>query len=93
MQITQQRKNRRKRRYAAPIGGLFIGLAVFGVITVVFLCFRLTSAVLDNSKEKTMFENILRPVAISYQKPLLKYRVLKRFFSKNYPSFLKQTRL
>jgi hypothetical protein len=64
MQISQQRKNRRKRRYAAPIGGLFIGLAAFGVITVVFLCFRLTSAVLDNSEEKTMFENILRPVVM-----------------------------
>lgn len=60
----QQLKKKRKRRYAAPVGGLFIGLAVLGVITVVYACFRLTAAVLDNSSEKLMFENIVRPVVM-----------------------------
>lgn len=60
----QQIKKRRKRRYAAPIGGLFIGLAALGVITVVYVCFRLTAAVLDNSSEKLMFENIVRPIVM-----------------------------
>jgi hypothetical protein len=64
MQIAQSGKNRRKRRYAAPIGGLFIGLAVFGVVTVVFLCFRLTASLLDNSEEKLMFENLVRPIVM-----------------------------
>ncbi len=64
MQITQQNKDRRKRRYAAPVGGLFIGLAAFGVITVVYMCFRLTGQILDNSQEKRMFENLVRPLVM-----------------------------
>jgi hypothetical protein len=60
----QQRRNRRKRRYAVPIAGLFIGLAAFGVVTVVYLCFRLTGRVLDNSTEKLMFENLVRPLVM-----------------------------
>lgn len=59
-----QPKNRRKRRYAAPIGGLFIVLAALGVITVVYLSFRLTATVLDNTQEKVMFENLVRPVVM-----------------------------
>lgn len=59
-----QSKNRRKRKYAAPIGGIFILFAALGVITVVYLSFKLTGAVLDNTNEKLMFENIVRPVVM-----------------------------
>lgn len=59
-----QPKNRRKRKYAAPIGGMFILFAALGVITVVYLSFRLTATVLDNTNEKLMFENIVRPVVM-----------------------------
>lgn len=60
---TQVKKTRRNR-YAAPIGGLFIALAALGVVTVAVLCIRLTTVVLDNSRERLMFENIIRPVVM-----------------------------
>lgn len=59
-----QPKTRRKRRYAAPIGGMFILFAALGVITVVILSFRLTATVLDNTDQRQMFENIVRPVVM-----------------------------
>lgn len=57
-----QTRKRRKHKYAASIGGVFILLAAIGVITVVVLSLRLTVTVLDNSQEKTRFEDIVRPV-------------------------------
>lgn len=59
-----QPKKRRKRRYAAPIGGMFILFAVLGVLTVIYLSFRLTATVLDNTNQRQMFENIVRPVVM-----------------------------
>lgn len=59
-----QPKNRRKRRYAAPIGGMFILLAALGVITVIYLSLSLTVRVLDNDQEKRMFENVVMPVVM-----------------------------
>ena len=59
-----QVKKRRRYKYAASFGGFFIALALVGVGTIVFLSIRLTSTVLDNSSEKTMFEDIIRPVVM-----------------------------
>jgi len=55
-------KKKRKRRYAAPIGGLFFVLAFIGVATLVFSSISLTTRVLDNAREKTKIEDIIRPV-------------------------------
>ncbi len=52
----------RKYRYAAPIGGLFIVLAIIGVIAIVVASINFTQKLLDNTKEKKMFEEMLRPV-------------------------------
>ncbi|GHU80362.1 hypothetical protein FACS1894191_5530 [Clostridia bacterium] len=52
----------RKHRHASSIGGVFVLLAVIGVVTVIVLSLQLTYRVLDNSREKTMFEDIVRPV-------------------------------
>lgn len=59
----QQRKNR-KRKYAAPLGGIFIVLAVVGVITVVAVAIALTWQMLDNTSEKEMFEEKIQPVVM-----------------------------
>lgn len=58
----QQVRKKRRRRYAAPVGGLFLVLALVGVIAVVIFSINLTSAVLDNSNEKEKLDRILRPV-------------------------------
>ncbi|WRS26502.1 hypothetical protein U6B65_09110 [Oscillospiraceae bacterium MB08-C2-2] len=55
---------KRRRRYAAPIGGVFILIALIGVITIVVGSIGLTTRMLDNSKEKTMFERLIRPVVM-----------------------------
>ena len=54
----------KRRRAAAPIGGLFILLAVIGLITVLVLCVRLTMQVIDNSDDKEAFEEQILPVLI-----------------------------
>lgn len=53
---------RRKRRYAVPIGGIFILLALLGLIGIVWGSISLTGRVLDNSREKQQMEDIIRPV-------------------------------
>lgn len=63
-----QVKRRRKHKYAVHLSGIFIALALLGIATVVYLSIRLTFAVLDNSKEKLMFEDIIRPV-VMYNPP------------------------
>lgn len=62
--ISMQRtvKKQRKHKYAASIGGVFILLALIGVITVIVASLNLTGRVLDNSRQLTMFEDIVRPV-------------------------------
>lgn len=67
-----QVKRRRKHRYAVHIGGLFLALALLGVGTIVYMSMRLTSAVLDNSQEKLMFENMIRPVVMFNPPPFEK---------------------
>lgn len=62
MPIKNQKKHR--RRYAAPIGGLFVVLALIGIVTVVISSIRLTNRVLDNTSEKERFAEIIRPVAM-----------------------------
>ena len=57
-------KKKRKRRYAAPIGGLFALLALIGVAAVVMVSIQLTRQVLDNSAEKQKLEDIIRPVVM-----------------------------
>ena len=53
---------RRKNKYAAPVGGLFIILAVVGLITVFVQSFHLTNRIMDNSGQLQKFENIIKPV-------------------------------
>ncbi|MCL2033633.1 MAG: hypothetical protein FWG94_02750 [Oscillospiraceae bacterium] len=53
-----------RRRYAAPIGGLFITLAVIGIITVISIAVRLTILAIDNTSEKEMFGDIIMPVVM-----------------------------
>lgn len=57
-----QVKKKRKRRYAATVGGVFIIFALIGVITLVVVSINLTGMVLDNTREREKLENILRPV-------------------------------
>ena len=61
---TQIRKRPRRRKYAAPVGGAFIALAVIGIVTVIVLSIRLTVSFLDNDREKQMFESFIRPVVM-----------------------------
>jgi len=55
---------RKRRRYAAPVGGIFVVLALIGAITVVVASIQLTLRVLDNSSEKEEIQNIIRPVVM-----------------------------
>ena len=45
-----------------PIGGFFVPLAVIGLITVITFGVRATENLIDNSKQKKEFENIILPV-------------------------------
>jgi hypothetical protein len=58
------KKKGHRRKLAAPVGGMFVALALIGVITVAVASIRLTTGVLDNDREKRMFENIIRPVVM-----------------------------
>lgn len=57
---TQYRKN----KFAVPVAGVFVVLAVIGFLTVAVFCVRFTMGFLDNSKEKQEFERILLPVTM-----------------------------
>jgi len=57
-----QVKKKRKRGYAASIGGIFLALAVIGAISVIVASITLTQKVLDNSNERSKLEEIIRPV-------------------------------
>lgn len=54
----------KRRRYAAPVGGLFILLALVGLAAVIIASISLTGQVLDNSREKTKLEDIVRPMVM-----------------------------
>ena len=55
-------KRRRKHSAAVPLGGLFILLALIGLITLVTLGVQTTENLIDNSKKKTEFGNFILPV-------------------------------
>ncbi len=52
----------RKNKYAAPVGGIFLLLALIGLVAVGFFCVRFTQGLLDNTQEKREFERIIYPV-------------------------------
>ena len=52
----------RKNKYAAPVGGIFLLLALIGLVAVGFFCVRFTQGLLDNTQEKREFEGIIYPV-------------------------------
>ncbi len=56
--------NRRKHRWAAPVGFAVIVLAVMGFISVILGGFRLGAQVIDNTKEKEMFAWKIYPLMI-----------------------------
>lgn len=52
----------RKYTAAVPIGGIFVLLALIGLITVIMFSVQATERLIDNSKEKEMFGNLILPV-------------------------------
>lgn len=60
----QQPKKQRKRRYAVPIGGVFVVLAVIGVITVIIAAVWFSISMLDNQREKEQFSDKILPVVM-----------------------------
>lgn len=52
----------RKNKYAAPVSGVFLFLAVVGLIALTLFCINFTRGMLDNSEEKLKFEQIISPV-------------------------------
>ncbi len=58
--------NRHKRasKYALPLGGVFLVLALIGLISVAGFCVRLTNQIMDNTQEKNRFEEYLLPVVM-----------------------------
>ena len=52
----------KRRRYAAPIGGLFILLALVGLVAVVITSITLTDRLLGNQADKERLEDIIRPL-------------------------------
>ncbi len=55
---------RRHHRYAAPIGALFLILALIGAVTVIIGSINLTGKILDNRREYEKFERIITPAII-----------------------------
>lgn len=65
MAVSMQKQSKKHRRkLAAPIGGLFVALALIGVVTVIVASIRLTFGFLDNDSEKRRFEDLVRPVVM-----------------------------
>lgn len=56
------KKHSRKHSAAVPLGGLFVLLAVIGLITVIVFGVRATENLIDNSKQKQEFGNTIFPV-------------------------------
>lgn len=57
-------KHKRRSKYALPLGGVFLVLAVIGLVSVAGFCIRLTNQIMDNTKEKSEFEDYLLPVVM-----------------------------
>lgn len=65
LKMTRKRLwNRRRHRWAAPVGLAVIVLAVVGFISVILGGFRLGARVIDNTKEKEMFAWKIYPLMI-----------------------------
>jgi len=62
-----------RRRGAAPIGAIFILMAVIGLVSVLAVTVHLTKNFVDNTARKTEFENLIRPVLmfdpVPYENP------------------------
>ena len=56
------RKKRGKHRYAAPVGGVYILLALIGVIAVIYGAVQLYGKLTDNSKLLRQIERQIQPV-------------------------------
>ena len=52
----------RKNKYAAPLGTIAILLILVGLGTLAFLGVQFTKGLLDNTKEKEQFEQVISPV-------------------------------
>ncbi len=57
-------KHGRKSRLAFPLGITMVVLAVIGLVFVAWFCVWLTNRVMDNTREKTKFEEYLLPVVM-----------------------------
>lgn len=56
------RTHHKRRRFAAPVGGVFLVLVVIGIIAVVLLSLDFTRKMIDNSNQKADFEKQILPV-------------------------------
>ena len=52
----------RKNKYAAPVGFFWLALVAIGIVALAIFCVRFTLGLLDNTKEKERFEQIIYPV-------------------------------
>ncbi len=52
----------RKNKYAAPVGGIYLLLALIGLIAVGIACVTFTKNMLDNTGEKQEFSRVIAPV-------------------------------
>jgi hypothetical protein len=63
----------RKNKYAAPLGGIYLILVAIGFIALLVFSFNFTKNLLDNTGEKSRFEQIIRPVLmfdpVPFEKP------------------------
>ena len=62
----EERIHYRKNKYFAPVGGIFIVLAVIGLISVGIFCVNFTRRLLDNTSEKQKFEQVIAPMLMSF---------------------------
>ena len=57
-------KHKRRSKYALPLGGVFLILAVICLVLVAGFCIRLKNRIRDNTQEKSKFEDYLLPVVM-----------------------------
>lgn len=60
----QNKAGQRKFPAAILVGAVFVALALIGLLTVIGSCVRLGQRLLDNSREKEAFEQVLFPVVM-----------------------------
>lgn len=59
-----QQNKRRKRGYAVPLGGIILTLGIIGIASIALILIRMTFYMVDNTKEKAMFERIVQPLVM-----------------------------